>query len=165
MAHHMLAIYNNPNDASLAAERLVASGISQTQISMVLSEGSRAQYLGIVGGSQAAKGAATGATVGGVLGALAAGLLATGAVVVTGGAGLLMAGPIVAALAGAGAGGATGGVLGGLIGLGVPDNHVKSYEKAVEEAGMLLGVEINDTNKAKVHEILKATGGKSISTE
>lgn len=165
MSHHMLAIYDNPKEASLAAERLVANGISQAQISMVMSEGSRSQYLGVVGGNQAGQGAATGATIGGVLGAVAAGLLATGTVVATGGAGLVMAGPVVAALAGAGAGGATGGVLGGLIGLGVPDNHVKSYEKAVAEAGMLLGVEINDTNKAKVHEILKSTGGKSISTE
>jgi len=165
MAHHMLAIYDNPNEASLAAERLVANGIAQNQISLVVSEGSRAQYLGVVGGNQGAEGAAAGATVGGVLVAVAAGLLATGTVVATGGAGLLMAGPIVAALAGAGAGGATGGILGGLIGLGVPDNHVKSYEKAVEAAGMLLGVEINDTNKAQVREILKSTGGKSISTE
>ncbi len=165
MAHHMLAIYDNPNEASLAADRLVANGIAQNAISLVVSEGSRSQYLGVVGGNKGAEGAATGATVGGILGAVAAGLLATGTVVATGGAGLLMAGPIVAALAGAGAGGATGGVLGGLIGLGVPDNHVKSYEKAVEGAGMLLGVEINDTNKAKVHEILKTTGGKSISTE
>jgi len=165
MAHHMFAIYDNPNEASLAAERLVANGIALAQISLVVSEGSRGQYLGVVGGNQGAEGAATGATVGGVLGALAAGLLATGTVVATGGAGLLMAGPVVAALAGAGAGGATGGVLGGLIGLGVPDNHVKSYEKAIGGAGMLLGVEINDTNKAKVHEILKSTGGKSISTE
>ena len=165
MAHHMLAIYDNPNEASLAAERLVANGIAQNQISLVVSEGSRAQYLGVVGGNQGAEGAAAGATVGGVLGAVAAGLLATGTVVATGGAGLLIAGPLVAALAGAGAGGATGGILGGLIGLGVPDNHVKSYEKAVGGTGMLLGVEINDTNKAQVREILKATGGKSISTE
>jgi hypothetical protein len=165
MAHHMLAIYDNPNEASLAADRLVANGISQAQISMVVSEGSRSQYLGVAAGNKGAEGAATGATVGGVLGAVAAGLLATGTVVATGGAGLFIAGPVVAALAGAGAGGATGGVLGGLIGLGVPDNHVKSYEKAVEGAGLLLGVEVNDTNKAKVHEILKATGGKSISTE
>lgn len=165
MAHHMLAIYDNPNDASLAADRLVANGIAQSQISLVVSEGSRSQYLGVAATNKGAKDAAAGATVGGVLGAVAAGLLATGTVVATGGAGLLIAGPVVAALAGAGAGGATGGVLGGLIGLGVPDNHVKSYEKAVEGAGMLLGVEINDTNKAKVHEILKVTGGKSISTE
>ena len=165
MAHHMLAIYDNPNEASLAADRLVANGISQAAISIVMSEGSRAQYLGVVGGTKGAEGAAAGATVGGVLGAVAAGLLATGAVVATGGSGLLVAGPAVAALAGAGAGGAAGGILGGLIGLGVSDNQVKSYEKAVSGAGILLGVEINDTNKAQVHDILKATGGKSISTE
>src|SRR4051812_2693500 len=101
MAHHMLAIYDNPNEASLAAERLVAHGIAQNQISLVVSEGSGAQYLGVVGGNQGAEGAAAGATVGGVLGAVAAGLLATGTVVATGRAGLLMAGPIGSGLAGA----------------------------------------------------------------
>jgi hypothetical protein len=165
MAHHMLAIYDKPAEASLAVDRLVANGVAQAAISLVVSEGSRSQFLGVVGGTKGAEGAATGATVGGVLGAVAAGLLATGTVVATGGAGLVLVGPVVAALAGAGAGGATGGVLGGLIGLGVPDNHVKSYEKAVGNSSMLLGVEINETNKAEVHEILKSTGGKSISTE
>ena len=57
-------------------------------------------------------------------------------------------------------------ILGGLIGLGVPDVHVKAYDKAVgNSSGMLLAVEVSDTTKAQVKDILKATGGKSISTE
>ena len=165
MAHHLLAIYDSPNDASLAVDRLVANGVPQSGISVVASEGYGSQYLGIKGGTKGAAGAATGGTIGGVLGAIAAGLVATG-LVVTAGTGILVAGPIAAALAGAGAGGAAGGILGGLIGLGVPDVHVKAYDKAVAESrGMLLGVEINDANKDKVRNILKETGGKSISSE
>lgn len=165
MAHHILAVYDNPNEASLAADRLIANGVPADAISVVASEGYRSKYLGITGGTKGSEGVAAGATIGGVLAAIAAGLAATGTVIASGGT-LLVAGPLVAAFAGAGAGGVTGGVLGGLIGLGVPDNHVKSYDKVVNEAnGMLLGVEINDTNKDQVRDILKATGGKSISTE
>jgi hypothetical protein len=165
MPHHILAIYDNPNEASLAVDRLVANGISKNAVSVVATEGYRSQYLGIKGGTKGAEGAAAGATIGGILGAIAAALVATGTVVASGGT-LLVAGPIAAALAGAGAGGATGGIFGGLVGLGVPDVHVKSYDKAVSNSSsMLLGVEISDTTKDQVKDILKATGGKSISTE
>ena len=165
MSHHILAIYDNPNEASLAVDRLVANGIAQQSISVVASEGYRSQYLGIKGGSKGGEGVAAGATIGGVLGAVAAALAATGTVIASGGT-LLVAGPIAAALAGAGAGGATGGILGGLIGLGVPDVHIKAYDKAVgNSSSMLLGVEVSDTTKAQVKDILKATGGKSVSTE
>jgi hypothetical protein len=165
LTHHILAIYDNPKEASLAVDRLVANGIAEQAISIVASEGYRSEYLGIKGSTKGAEGVATGATIGGILGAVAAALVATGTVIASGGT-LLVAGPIAAALAGAGAGGATGGILGGLVGLGVPDVHVKAYDKAVgNSSGMLLGFEINDTNKAQVKDILKATGGKSISTE
>jgi hypothetical protein len=165
MPQHILAIYENPKEATLAVDRLIANGIPQTAISVVASEGYGAQYLGIKAGTKGAEGTAAGAAFGGVLGAIAAALVATGTVVASGGT-LLIAGPIAAALAGAGAGGATGGILGGLIGLGVADNHVKSYDQAVGESrGMLLGVETNDATKGQVRDILKATGGKSISTE
>ena len=165
MAHHIMAIYDNPSEASLAVDRLIANGISKNAISVVASEGYGSQYLGIKGGTKGAEGAAAGATIGGVLGAIAAGLAATGTVIATGGT-LLVAGPIAAALAGAGAGGATGGILGGLVGLGVSDTHIKAYDKAVGDSkGMLLAVEIGDTTKDRVKDILSATGGKSISTE
>jgi len=165
MSHHVLAIYDNPSEASLAVDRLIANGIDRNAISLVTSEGYRSRYLGITGGTKGAEGAAAGATVGGVLGAVAAGLAATGTVIASGGT-LLVAGPIAAALAGAGAGGAAGGILGGLVGLGVPDMHVKAYDKAVgDSSGMVLGVEVGDTTKDQVKTILKETGGKSISTE
>ena len=85
MPHHVLAIYDNPSEASLAVDRLVANGISEKAISMVASEGYRSKYLGIKGGTKGAEGAAAGATVGGILGAIAAGLVATGTVIASGG--------------------------------------------------------------------------------
>jgi hypothetical protein len=165
MSHHVLAIYDNPREASLAVDRLIANGISEAAISVVASEGFRSQYLGVEGGTKGAAGVAAGATIGGVLGAVVAAFVATGAVVASGGT-LLVAGPIAAALAGAGAGGATGGVLGGLVGLGVSDVHVKAYDEAVgNSSSMLLGVDVSAAAWYQVTDILKATGGKSISVE
>jgi len=46
---------------------------------------------------------------------------------------LIAAGPIVAALAGAGAGGAVGTLTGSLIGLGIPEFEAKSYEGYLNE--------------------------------
>jgi hypothetical protein len=162
---HIIAIYNNPKEASLAVDRLIANGISEKAISVVASGGYGSRFLGIEGGNQAAEGTAAGATIGGVLGAIVATMVATGTVVASGGT-LLVAGPIAAALAGAGAGGATGGVLGGLFGMGMSDVHIRSYDEAVNGAnGMLLGVEIDDATKAKVREVLQQTGGQSISVE
>jgi hypothetical protein len=68
-------------------------------------------------------GASTGAAVGGVLGWL----VGIGAIVIPGIGPIVAAGPVVAALAGAGAAGATGGLVGGLIGAGIPEIEAKRY--------------------------------------
>jgi len=165
MAHQMFALYEEAAEASLAADRLVANGIPQHKLSLVVSEGYGAKHLGIEAGTKGAEGVASGVTLGGVMGGIAGALAGTGLVAATGGA-VLVAGPIVAALAGIGAGGAAGGLLGGLIGLGIPDQHVKAYEDALDnEGGVVLGVEIDDDNRSKVKEILKETGGKALSTD
>jgi hypothetical protein len=66
--------------------------------------------------TQAAEGAGVGSAVGGTIGAVAVAVIATGASLAVPGVGLVIVGPVAAALAGAGAGGIAGGVLGALIG-------------------------------------------------
>jgi hypothetical protein len=77
----------------------------------------------------------------------------------------LAAGPIMAALAGAGVGGAVGGITGALIGMGIPEYEAKRYEGRVKDGGILLSVHSDDshwTKKAK--EILERTGAEDISS-
>lgn len=165
MTHHVLAVFKSPQEAANAADHVVAAGVPQTAISIVVGEGYHSEHLGVESGNKGAEGAATGATVGGVLGAVAAGVAATGAVVASGGA-VLVAGPVAAALAGAGAGGAAGGLLGGLVGMGVPEKRVRSYETALDnDGGMVLGVEVTNDNKSNVKKILKECGGEAVSEE
>jgi uncharacterized membrane protein len=68
------------------------------------------------------------------------------------GLGLVVSGPILAALAGAGAGGATGGLAGALIGWGIPEERAKMYESGIREGGTVLGVTPRSTDDADYFE-------------
>jgi len=98
---------------------------------------------------------------GGVLGWL----VGAGAIAIPGLGPFIAAGPIMAALAGAGVGGATGGLIGILAGLGLPEYEAKRYEGMVKEGGILLSVHSDNsdwTKKAK--DILERTGARDISS-
>ncbi|CAN5428648.1 hypothetical protein BH09PSE5_BH09PSE5_14550 [soil metagenome] len=72
---------------------------------------------------KAAKGAGIGAGVGGFLGAVIAAIAAAVTSIALPGFGVLMAGPLAAAVIGAGAGAANGTLVGALIGWGIPEER------------------------------------------
>ena len=78
--------------------------------------------------------------VGGTLGAIIGGIAAIGTNLVLPGLGLVVWGPVAAALAGAGAGGLTGGLVGALIGHGIPEDDAKRYEEGINNGGVVMGV-------------------------
>ena len=115
--------------------------------------------------TKAPEGTATGATSGAVIGGGLGWLAGIGALAIPGLGPLIAAGPIVAALAGAGAGGAIGGLAGALVGVGIPEYEAKRYEGRVKEGGILLSVHCDDskwTSRAK--DILKQTGGQDVAS-
>src|SRR5450432_1787725 len=88
-----------------------------------------------------------------------------GALAIPGLGPFIAAGPIVAAIAGAGVGGAVGGITGALIGMGIPEYEAKRYEGRVKDGGILLSVHSDSsewTTKAK--EILERTGAQDIAS-
>jgi len=92
-------------------------------------------------------------------------LAGIGALAIPGVGPLIAAGPIVAALAGAGVGGAVGGLTGALIGMGIPEYEAKRYEGRVKEGGILLSVHSDNsdwTKKAK--DILERTGAEDVAS-
>ena len=103
-------------------------------------------------GSKALEGAGAGSAIGGTLGAVIGGIAAIGTNVLLPGLGLIVAGPIVAALAGAGAGGLTGGLVGALIGSGIPEDRAKLYEEGVKNGGVVMGVNPRTTEDAEYFE-------------
>jgi hypothetical protein len=68
------------------------------------------------------------------------------------GLGIVVAGPLAAAVAGAGAGGVTGGIIGALIGSGIPEERAHVYEKGVKEGNIVMGVDARDQADADYFE-------------
>src|SRR6202008_372545 len=77
----------------------------------------------------------------------------------------IAAGPIMAALAGAGVGGAAGGLTGALVGMGIPEYEAKRYEGRVKDGGILLSAHSDDSQWTKrAKEILERTGAEDVAS-
>lgn len=114
--------------------------------------------------SKAPEGAATGGVAGGVMGGALGWLVGVGAIAIPGLGPFIAAGPIMAALAGAGAGAAVGGATGGLIGLSLPEYEAKRYEGRVRNGGILISVHCDDSKWAdKAERVLRASGAEDTS--
>ena len=106
-------------------------------------------------------GGASGAVLGGVLGWL----VGIGLIAIPGIGPFIAAGPIMAALAGAGALGAVGGIVGALVGMGIPEYEAKRYEGRVKHGGILLSVHCDSHDWAKRGaDTLRQTGAEDISS-
>jgi hypothetical protein len=119
-------------------------GYTDDEINVMMSDETRDKYYKdsdvVVDDTMAAEGAVTGGAIGGTLGAIIGGIAAIGTNVIIPGLGLVVWGPIAAALAGAGAGGATGGLVGALVGWGIPEERAKLYDEGIRSGGAVVGV-------------------------
>ena len=103
--------------------------------------------------------------IGVVLGGSLGWLVGIGALAIPGLGPFIAAGPIMAALAGAGVGGVIGGITGALIGMGIPEYEAKRYEGRVKDGGILLSVHSNNADEVKrAKGILEVTGAEDISS-
>jgi hypothetical protein len=161
MSREVTAIFDSSETASVAVDRLIDAGFSRDDVSMLVSESTRGRVFGIEEHTKAAEGAATGGALGGTLGALGAGLVAVGAITIPG-VGLAAAGPLVAALAGAGAGGAAGGLTGAFVGMGIREHEARVYADQVQNGRLLLGVHAHEDRVDRAKQILKNTGGTAV---
>ncbi len=143
------AVFRDPVNAQRAHDALRRRGYTDTEINVLMSDKTRSTYFSgaepgsIKAGTMATEGMGVGGAIGTAVGATIAALLAIGTVItvpLTGGASLLVAGPLAAALAGGGAGAVTGGVLGALIGAGIPEENANAYHEALREGGVVIGV-------------------------
>jgi hypothetical protein len=144
------AIYGDPAEASAVVSRLHLAGIRTDEISLLMSAATQGRHFEIDNKSKALEGVATGGLAGGALGALFGGLTAIGGIALTGGAGLVAVGPMVAALAGAGVGAGTGGFLGGLVGLGLPKHEATLIDDRLANGSVLVAVAVDDDDDERV---------------
>jgi hypothetical protein len=158
-------IFRNRSQAENAVDRLAAAGFRTEDISVLLPENVGTKDFAHEKNTKAPEGTATGVVAGGVVGGTLGLLAGIGALAIPGLGPFIAAGPIMAALAGAGAGGAVGGLVGALVGMGIPEYEAKRYEGRIKEGGILMSVHCDDsdwTKKAK--ELLKQTGAEDISS-
>jgi hypothetical protein len=161
----VFGIYKNRTAVEDALAKFRDEGFRMSDLSVLLPEGSLTDDFAHVKQTKAPEGATTGAASGIVLGGALGWLVGVGAIALTGVAPLIAAGPIIAALAGAGVGGAVGTLTGALLGMGIPEYEAKRFENQVSRGGILFSVHADDSNwVTKAEELMKQTGAEDIAS-
>ena len=139
----LTGLFRDRESAERAYKGLSERGYGKDDINLLMSEDTRKKHFADKDtelGTKAWEGAGKGAAIGGGVGATLAAIAAIGTTLALPGLGLLIAGPIAAALAGGGAGALTGGLVGALVGNGIPEEHAKKYEQGLRDGGIVMGV-------------------------
>jgi len=161
----VFGIYTGRSSVETAVEALKAPGFSNSDVSVLFPENQGTKDFAHEKNTKAPEGATTGAGTGALLGGGLGWLAGIGALAIPGLGPFIAAGPIMAALAGAGVGGAVGGLTGALIGMGIPEYEAKRYEGRVKDGGILLSVHSNSSEETKkTKEILERTGAQDVSS-
>lgn len=166
MARHNISVFGICHDRA-AVERAVEvfrkAGFRATDISVMFPENEGSKDFGFNKGTKAPEGLAAGAGAGAVLGGAFAGLVGVGALAFPVLAPLVVAGPIVSALAGVGAGGVVGGLLGALAGVSVPEYEAKRYEGLIRRGSILMSVHCDNADWAgRARRLFRETGAEDI---
>lgn len=162
-------LFGDSESVERAYQLVVERGYDKDDINVVMSDDTRRRYFSddreikTELGRKAMEGGELGGPTGGRLGLLIPILAAVGAAVVIPGLGLVMAGPIAAALAGAGAAGLAAGLIGALGDWGMPETRVKQYEVGIHDGGILMGVKARSAEDAShIEQQWKAVGGQHV---
>jgi hypothetical protein len=164
----LAAAFRDHANAQLAHDRLLRLGYANDEINVLMSETTRTKFYTTHEGPQrtgtaVAEGMGIGGAIGTAVGATLGAIVAIGTSIAVPGLGLIVAGPLVAGLAGAGAGAVTGGVLGGLIGLGIPESNARAYEVVLREGGVILGVVPHSNDDAhRIRQDFEELNGENI---
>jgi hypothetical protein len=161
----VFGIFPTVNEADYCVTHLRAIGFRNTEISVLIPEQRGSNELAHEKNSKAPEGAAVGASSGVVIGGVLGWLVGVGTLAIPGVGPFLAAGPIVAALAGAGGLGVVGGLVGGLAGFGIPEYEAKRYEGRLRAGGILLSCHCDDSDWAeRAKQTLELAGAEDISS-
>jgi hypothetical protein len=156
-------VFHDRDKVRETVEGLKREGFRDNDISVVFPDRDETKNFAMEHNTKAPEGATAGGVTGAVAGGVLGWLAGAGMIAIPGIGPLLAAGPIVAALAGAGAGGVTGGLVGALVGLGLPELEAKRYETEVKAGRILLAVHCDDPRFASsARTALERAGAKDV---
>lgn len=159
-------VFQHIDDAQRAYDDLVSEGFTQDQLSVIANKTGTSAWSDRMNtpgrpehaGSQVASDAGIGAALGGVGGLL----LGFAGLAVPGVGPVLAAGPIIAALGGAGIGAAAGGLIGALTEGGIPEDDASIYAEGVRRGDILVTVQTSGDRAHRASEILDRAGAVDI---
>jgi hypothetical protein len=169
------AVFRDRYDAERAFDFLYARGYRDSDINVLMSDKTRSTYYTSTAmgkkaeetkhkaGTLATEGMGVGGAIGTAVGATLGAVAAIGTSLAIPGLGLVVAGPIAAALAGGGAGAVTGGLIGALVGSGMTEQNAQAYEEALRNGGVALAVAPrNDDDADAVEKKFKELNGENV---
>jgi hypothetical protein len=161
----VFGIYPDRLAVEEAVDHLRTAGFRNTDISVLFPDNQGTKDFAHEKNTKAPEGVTTGVVAGGITGGVLGWLTGIGALAIPGLGPFIAAGPIVAALAGAGAVGTLGGIVGALAGMGIPEYEAKRYEGRIREGGVLLSVHCDNSDWIKrAKDVLAHTGAQDIAS-
>jgi len=159
----VFGVYQDRLAVEEAMDALRAAGFRRADISVLFQENEGTKDFAHQQNTKAPEGAAIGGIVGGIIGGVLGWLTNLGVLAIPDLGSLVVAGPIVSALAGVGAVGALGGIIGGLAGLGVPEYEAKRFAGRIKQGDVLMSVHCdNDDWVKRARNLLLQTGAEGI---
>ncbi len=154
-------IYRSDVQAGLAVVRLMESGFSSHDISVLLQDHRSARAIAQDGNSEAPEGSAKVTTADRTFAFLGE----VSPVSLPGVGPFIAVGPIREALAGFGARGAGGDLAGALVDMGIPEFEARRYIERIREGGVLLSVRCDSSvSVTRAKNLLKQMGGQDIAS-
>jgi hypothetical protein len=165
MKQAIFGIATSESQASKIANDLQAAGFTADDISVLFPDKTGSRDFAHEHHTKAPEGAAVGGSGGAVLGGAVGWLVGIGALAIPGVGPFIAAGPIMAALAGAGVGAAAGGIGGALVGMGMPELEAKQYEGKIRGGNILVSVHTEGSGERKrAKELLERDGATDIAS-
>jgi hypothetical protein len=164
----VVGVFHSLENAQKACEQLRNEGYSQDEISVIANQtgadisGGKAMEAAVPQPTSASSEIATDAGIGAALGGVGGLLLGFAALAVPGVGPVLAAGPIIAALGGAGVGAAAGGLIGALTERGVPEQDARYYAEGIRRGDILVTVHASGERADRASEMMDAEGAVNI---
>ena len=142
----VIGLFEDRASAERAFLAVTRRGYDKSDINIVMDDDTRTRWFPANPGDasglaeKAAEHGELGGPLGGTLGTIFTAVAAVGTFLLLPVAGIVAAGPVAAALAGAGTAAVAGGLAAALHDWGIPQERIDAYEGAIKAGGILMGV-------------------------